>query len=165
MYKPNFCAECGARVERARWRWWTSRRFCASCAPHFRRGRVAVPLVCGAALLAAGFAAGRLVRPAAPPLVVRQAPGANPAAPLPARDAAAKEPAPKRVAPAADAARYGPDGTAGERPTDPEEPVSLCGARTKKGTPCSRRVRGTGRCWQHRGRPAMLPPGKLLVKS
>ncbi|HEV2762860.1 MAG TPA: hypothetical protein VGV38_07695 [Pyrinomonadaceae bacterium] len=165
MYKPNFCAECGARVERARWRWWTSRRFCAACAPRFRRGRVLRPLVLACALVASGFAAGRLMRPAPPPLVLNQANGASlPAlAPAPER-AAPKEPAPKRPEPA-DPARYGPDGTEGERPTDPEEPVSLCGARTKKGTPCSRRVRGTGRCWQHRGRPAMLPPGKLLVKS
>jgi hypothetical protein len=58
---------------------------------------------------------------------------------------------------------YGADGTASERPTDPMEVVSICGARTKKGTPCSRRVRGEGRCWQHRGRPAMLPPQKLIV--
>jgi hypothetical protein len=58
---------------------------------------------------------------------------------------------------------YGPDGTANERPTDPSEVVYICGARTKKGTPCSRRVRGPGRCWQHRGMPAILPPSKLVV--
>lgn len=58
---------------------------------------------------------------------------------------------------------YGPDGTANERPTDPSEVVYVCGARTKKGTPCSRRVRGPGRCWQHRGMPAILPPSKLVV--
>lgn len=27
---------------------------------------------------------------------------------------------------------------------------SLCGARTKKGSPCQRRVAGGGYCWQHR---------------
>jgi hypothetical protein len=42
--------------------------------------------------------------------------------------------------------------------------VAICGARTKKGTPCQRRVRGgVGRCWQHRGKPAILPPSKLVV--
>jgi hypothetical protein len=60
--------------------------------------------------------------------------------------------------------KYGPDGTATERPTDPAEVVSICGARTQKGTPCQRRVRGTGRCWQHRGMPAILPPAKLVVQ-
>lgn len=28
---------------------------------------------------------------------------------------------------------------------------SMCGARTKKGTSCQRRVSGGGRCWQHGG--------------
>ena len=60
---------------------------------------------------------------------------------------------------------YGPDGTANERPTDPQEVVYICGARTKKGTPCQRRVRGPFRCWQHRGMPAMLPPSKLVVPN
>lgn len=35
------------------------------------------------------------------------------------------------------------------------EPPALyfCGAITKKGTPCSRRVKSPGRCWQHIGQP------------
>jgi hypothetical protein len=44
------------------------------------------------------------------------------------------------------------------------EEVYLCGARTKKGKPCSRRVHGPVRCWQHKGEKAMLPQEKLLVK-
>lgn len=28
--------------------------------------------------------------------------------------------------------------------------VGTCGARTQKGTPCKRRVKGGGRCWQHK---------------
>jgi hypothetical protein len=43
------------------------------------------------------------------------------------------------------------------------EDVYICGARTKKGTPCSRRVHGPVRCWQHKGLPAMLPVDKLRV--
>jgi hypothetical protein len=45
------------------------------------------------------------------------------------------------------------------------EQIYTCGARTKKGTPCSRRVHGPVRCWQHKGAKAMLPPDKLLVKE
>jgi hypothetical protein len=164
MYRPNFCAECGARIERARWRLWTSRRFCPSCEGRVRRARVVAPLVASVALLLSAFAAGRLTRPASPPLVINrvttpaglsgqmttQTPG---------------NPANTTAKPDASAPRYGADGTPDERPTDPAEIVSICGARTKKGTPCSRRVRGTGRCWQHRGRPAMLPPAKLVVEG
>jgi len=43
--------------------------------------------------------------------------------------------------------------------------VYICGARTKKGTPCSRRVHGPVRCWQHKGLPAMLPVEKLRVSE
>ncbi len=45
------------------------------------------------------------------------------------------------------------------------EPVYYCGAETKKGTPCSRKKKGGGRCWQHKGREAMLPEKDLLVKE
>jgi hypothetical protein len=34
------------------------------------------------------------------------------------------------------------------------EPVYYCGAMTKKGTACTRRVKSPGRCWQHLGQPA-----------
>jgi len=49
--------------------------------------------------------------------------------------------------------------------TPVEEKTYICGARTKKGTPCSRRVRGPVRCWQHKGAQAMLPLEKLVVKE
>jgi len=45
------------------------------------------------------------------------------------------------------------------------EQTYICGARTKKGTPCSRRVHGPVRCWQHKGAKAMLPVEKLVVKE
>ena len=45
------------------------------------------------------------------------------------------------------------------------EQTYQCGARTKKGTPCSRRVHGPVRCWQHKGAKAMLPLEKLLIKE
>lgn len=45
------------------------------------------------------------------------------------------------------------------------EPVYFCGAQTKKGTPCTRKVKGGGRCWQHTGLPAMLPKEKLIFSQ
>lgn len=177
MYKPNFCAECGERVLRERWRVWTSRRFCPSCEKRFRRGWLA-PLVACCALAGAGFATGRLMRPAPPPLTIERG-----ALPLPAlllakgKDArpdgavggtTANSPAGVTSRGAAgenDAPRRELGAGALEAPTDPDEIISICGARTKKGTPCQRRVRGTGRCWQHRGMRAMLPPEKLIVRN
>lgn len=48
-------------------------------------------------------------------------------------------------------------------PKEAEEQLFACGAKTKKGTPCSRIVKGNVRCWQHTGQPAMLPKEKLEV--
>jgi hypothetical protein len=164
MYRPKFCCECGERVARARWRLWTSRRFCQACGRRLRRARLARPLAFAAALAALCFALGRASKPSAPPAVFER--GALDLARLPAPDAARAREARQSGAEAQKAEpAYGPDGTANERPTDPSEVVYICGARTKKGTPCQRRVRGPGRCWQHRGKPAMLPPSKLVVQG
>jgi hypothetical protein len=171
MYRPNFCAECGEAITRLRWRVWMSRRFCPACEKRFRKARVLWPVVLCVALAGLGFVGGRAMRPAAPPLVIERAAQNSPA--LPAQTTAAGRPTAASLNAAnANAASvnpgapvYGADGTERERPTDAAETVSICGARTKKGTPCSRRVRGTGRCWQHRGRPAMLPAAKLLVQE
>jgi hypothetical protein len=49
------------------------------------------------------------------------------------------------------------DATALPRPSPTAEAASaVCGARTKKGRPCKRRVRPGLRCAQHQGQPSML---------
>lgn len=165
MYRPNFCAECGEQITRLRWRVWTSRRFCPACAKRFRKGRVLRPLILCLALTGAGFVLGRAMRHAPPPLVIER--GALDSTARSSPIAAAGKSTDTNLNAAnvnhAGAIVYGADGTERERPTEAGEIVSICGARTKRGTPCSRRVRGTGRCWQHRGRPAMLPAAKLRV--
>lgn len=161
MYKPNFCAECGGRVARVRWRAWTSRRFCDGCDKRFRRGRVVRPLVACIVLVVAGYVGGRAMRPAPPPLVIER--GVLNSPPALASQFSTAGGAETQATTTTRAPVYGADGTETERPTEPAEIVSVCGARTQRGTPCSRRVRGTGRCWQHRGRGAMLPASKLIV--
>ena len=165
MYKPNFCAECGTRLGRAKWRLWTSRRFCDDCADRFRKAELVLPFLLCAVLLIAGFSFGRYLRPAPPPLIVQRfamsplsdipiaiASGA-PAAQLPnSSNAAVRNPV--------ESNNEGNSQTGG-----PEEVIYICGARTKKGTPCSRRVHGPVRCWQHKGLPAMLPQEKLIAKD
>jgi hypothetical protein len=163
VYKPNFCCECGERVVRARWRVWTSRRFCHLCGRRFRRESFTSAVVLACALFGPGFILGRILRPSPPPLVVER--GTLELAPAPTPGARQRQSDAARIAsPAKPETIYGPDGTANERPTEPDEVVYICGARTKKGTPCQRRVRGGPvRCWQHRGMPAMLPASKLIV--
>jgi len=134
-YRPNFCSECGAKIVRLRWRFWTSRRFCDDCgarvgrALRLQRAGIVVGIVFLGVLIGRGF------RRELPALVI-QRPTAAPTSQQPAQTA-----------------------------TIVEEKTYICGARTKKGTPCSRRVRGPVRCWQHKGAQAMLPVEKLLVKE
>ena len=144
MYKPNFCCECGNKTIHLRWHFWYSRKFCASCARHFRKERYLPLALAGAALVVTGFMFGRSRVPPPPPLIIERR------ADSPLNDSGS------------DGAKTPPTTTS--KAATIEEEVYICGARTKKGTPCSRRVHGPVRCWQHKGMPAMLPQEKLLVR-
>lgn len=139
LYRPNFCSACGAKIIRLRWRLWTSRKFCNSCVPQFRKEHWLQPILAVIGLFGLGVFLGQGLRPTTPPLVIQ------------------------RVAGPIAAANTGAAQT--EDATSIEDDVYLCGARTKKGTPCSRRVHGPVRCWQHKGQKAMLPPDKLRIKD
>jgi len=105
-------------------------------------------------LLCTGFLAGRLGKPPAPPLIIdrsRTSPLADNEGSHPANDVS------KKTDPTASADR--------KAISNADDAVYICGARTKKGTPCSRRVHGPVRCWQHKGSKAMMPDEKLLVKD
>ena len=155
MYKPNFCAECGSKLLRLRWHFWTSRRFCERCSRRLRKARLKSALLQALALVSVGYIAGRLRRPVPSPLIIVR----RSDSPLQDRDSA-------RPALRASTNESGVTVTERSNSSPPvEEAVYLCGARTKKGTPCSRRVHGPVRCWQHKGMPAMLPQEKLLVKD
>ncbi len=174
MYKPNFCAACGEQIVRDKWRIWTSRRFCQTCAPRFRKERIFAPVIAAEIIFCAGLAAGRFARnfsqSSPPPLIVernnyrtmKEAREASTPAAV-SKDAALSGETEPKTSPTSNS--NSDFAKAGERMTDPNEIVSICGARTQKGTPCSRRVRGTGRCWQHKGSPAMLPASKLIVQG
>jgi hypothetical protein len=129
-YQPNFCAECGAKLLRLHWYLWTSRRFCNNCARRLRKRRLGHTLVTVLILLAAGFVVGRVQRPVPPPLTIIR----RTDSPLPDG-----EPAQSNASVA----------TTTSTSSNTVEEVYICGARTKKGTPCSRRVHGAVRCWQH----------------
>ena len=150
MYKPNFCAECGVKLLRLRWNFWTSRKFCNTCARCLRKERFGPWLLAGVTLIGAGYVAGRAGRATPPPLaIIRRADS-----PLTSPEDAG----PLKQTTTSDTSR-------GNTHQVVEEEVYLCGARTKKGTPCSRRMHAPVRCWQHKGLPAMLPQEKLLVKG
>lgn len=162
MYRPNFCVDCGERIRRARWLPWTSRRFCPKCATRLRRATRVVPLAGVLAITCAAWIVGRESSPAPPPLVIERGAFATAAPPTSTEVIAANNVAGNAATPSSSASASVPH-TIALPIEDPNGVVSICGARTKKGTPCSRRVRGTGRCFQHKGRGAMLSASKLVI--
>jgi hypothetical protein len=151
MYRPNFCVECGAPLMRKGWRVWISRNFCDDCARRLGR-RDGVRLLVGIALVAlAAFALGRCSRSQPPLLILRQS--NSPLSDLPVNlDEPLKRSSPGRNSVSSPA-------------QSADENVYICGARTRKGTPCHRRVHSAGeRCFQHKGMPAMVPLEKLIIK-
>ena len=141
-YRPNFCCECGHKIVRLRWFVWTSRRFCDKCSrtfakSHWLRASITITVFfLGAVLL------GRGCRRAPPPLIIERPVNSS------TTSGATNSTTPNAP-----------------QPSPVPEQLYTCGARTKKGTPCSRRVHGPVRCWQHKGAKAMVPQEKLLIKE
>ena len=167
VFRPNYCVNCGEKIIRDQWHLWTSGRFCEVCETEFQgrellwKAAAAFAVLCVAAV---GFAFVAPERRAETKLVAATSQIAAPKAIL-SRTEPPKRPVEKasenavtqrdRAAPASD-------------PVKPQtvvaEPVYICGAETKKGTPCSRKVKGNVRCWQHQGMPAMLKSEDLRVR-
>ena len=150
-YRPNFCSECGNKIVRLRWFVWTSRRFCAKCSRTFARTHWLRPALSVLVFFLAAFLLGRGCRRAPPPLIIERAVSSSAAS---------------ATAPGANSSTTaGASNSTTVQPTPTPDDLYCCGARTKKRTPCSRRVHGPVRCWQHKGVPAMLPQEKLRIKD
>lgn len=186
-YKPKYCSNCGNKIERIEWFAWTSRNFCQVCEKEHKLYDK-LPLIfiaiigllgiinLGNFLRADNNSASaisenqpriRTLKQNNPPKSERTVSNqqgslqteANSNSQsivqkdVPAQSALSK---PEVQMPTVRQAENVPVIIA-------KEPVYWCGAQTKKGTPCSRKVKGGGRCWQHEGQAAMLPPEKLLI--
>lgn len=171
MYRPNFCAECGerlARRTRTDWRaqvkvWtgaWARASWCDDCARRLGRNGFAsfVRALAFVSLVAiSAFSFGRYLRPPSPPLIISRAAN-SPLSDLPVdfNEAARATTRQENDSTDRDAALS----------QAADEKAYICGARTKKGTPCRRRVHMAGeRCFQHKGMTAIVPLEKLEVKS
>lgn len=177
LQRPNFCCSCGEKIDRIEWHLWTSRRFCELCQTEHQLDDWLPRIIGGLFLLVGLFGVGSSFRSAKISddlvytpvrLAVERAEKARstPVRPSGAPDTTRNEVDRSRTphTPAdLDQSRTGPDQAA--TGAAPPEPVFLCGAETKKGTACTRRVKGGGRCWQHAGREAVLPQEELAVPS
>jgi len=162
LFRPKFCANCGEKVERSEWHIWTSQRFCEVCAIELA-GHELLPKVGGGILILIGvFGTGaylmsdRSDRVPEPrgfvdrPVISKEASTIKAASTVATNE---QKPESEPGLLAAEKKKLEPVVPA--KTATHEEPVYYCGAATKKGTPCSRRVKGSVRCFQHAGMPAM----------
>lgn len=176
LYRPTFCCDCGNKIERTKWRPWTSGRFCENCEAEFRKEEWLPTVFLSLIALVGGlYGFGSYLKKPEKPLGLTSNRAANVSAEkaqnknvqeIAINSAKTVQPIAANVnqnaaiknasAPLTLTKTEGLQNTA-------DEPVYFCGAQTKKGTPCSRKVKGGGRCWQHSGQPAMLPKDKLVA--
>jgi len=179
FYKPKYCCNCSEKIERVKWNLRTSRRFCQLCETEFvsqewiPRLIVALGLIIGLVGLAGYFqksekplkiSAGNLSP------VKRELSNQTAAVsvetnsniqPLSSSSAGQVQRRQQTLVSPLTAKNAQPEAVKNQLNT--AELVYFCGAATKKSTACSRRVKGGGRCWQHVGQPAILPPDKLIA--
>jgi hypothetical protein len=156
LYRPSFCCNCGEKIVRDEWRIWTSRRFCPLCETELKGIDLLPRVVVGIGLLFSVAAFATYVRkPAASPSSETAFKPSQQSKSL--RSTPAIDPSPSNEA------NNGTQNTnsnarsnsqINEQPKHEnrtsDEAVFFCGAITKKGTPCTRRVKTKGTfCWQH----------------
>ena len=155
MRTANFCFECGERLSLKGWRALLGRKLCDRCAQRLGTFTAFQPLIAFALIAASAFGLGRYLRPSPPPLLIQRVAN-SPLSDGPIAFDGANSSNRNR----SNVANQNQSGYVND------EEVYICGARTKKGTPCRRRVHFAGeRCYQHKGMPAMVPIEKLVVKS
>jgi hypothetical protein len=178
-YKPKHCCQCGERIDRIDWKPWTSRRFCELCETELGIHDWIPRILVGMALLFGLYGIGSYFQKPEKQLSVTSQQIAT-------SNTKSNPVQPKTVAQALTGNDVQTIEQASNSATQPKtqiasvtanlktkqiepqvvesaEKVYFCGAPTKKGTMCSRRVKTTGRCWQHEGQTAMLPQEKLIV--
>jgi len=179
LFRPNFCANCGEKIERAHWGIFTSRRFCPVC-ESVHKGQDLIPrIVVGLGVVIGLFGIGGYLNSGsrAPETQFAREPKklaeqAMPAAQAAAKGVSANEVTVGKNAVSAASETQDPPASRKVEPRMQGAPMPqletavdqyFCGAETKKGTPCKHRVKGNIRCFQHAGMPAMLPPDKLRI--
>lgn len=179
FYKPKFCCNCGEKIETIDWKLWTSRRFCDVCAVEQKEHELLPRVIVAIAVLFGIFGVGGYLQKQDVGLVKNELNALGSSSPKRAVAAETKR-QPVQVDPSvygleinrSDSA--GTAKTATESPTvaeskeqpkirkiASEESIYFCGAMTKKGKPCSRRVKSNERCWQHVGQPSSAPARKV----
>ena len=155
LYRPNFCCNCGEKIERVEWNLLTSRRFCVVCSAENRAHDILPRLAVTAGALALMFGFGSLWSGSgqAEPAAAKSPVGIKSSNHAAAQPGVAVNEVQAEI-PSNPAVRNGEPAQAHTNVADKNADKYFCGALTKKGTPCSRKVKTKGqRCFQHEGKP------------
>lgn len=178
LYKPKFCCQCAEKIDAVKRKFWSSGRFCELCQTEFGLHDL-LPRIFGGILIVFGlYGVGNFFsKPEKhPAFAPNQIAGLNVRSEMPqSRTVAQVSP----VGSVQQTTRTENSGAQTDAPSalpkadlkvekaaaplETAEKVYFCGAPTKKGTMCSRRMKNGGRCWQHEGQAAMMPQEKLLA--
>lgn len=143
MSSARFCSECGERLKVKRRTILPLRAFCARCSPRFRTVRLV-----SAAILILGtiaFAASRLSPEREPFYLI--------GTPLQSSTNGETTASPDSI-----------ESTRSSETVAVDSKIGICGAPTRSGKPCQRKVKGGGYCWQHRDKPRDKPIEKGLTQ-
>jgi len=180
-YKPKYCCQCGDKIDRIDWKLWTSRRFCELCETEFGIYEWLSRALFGVGLFLGIIGFGSYLQKDDKPLnvtpkqIMSGVPNTRSAVvdPTNASQVSTNNAVQTLTQPRNSAAQIKPqvdtkvsDLKAKQiesSTTERSEELYFCGAETRKGTMCSRRVKGGGRCWQHVGQTATLPQQKLKL--
>ena len=167
LYKPSFCCHCGEKIERVDWNVFTSRRFCGVCESENKTYDLVPRVIMLGAFLLALFGAGGYIKKSGaetPQKAALLQQSKKPTADDVKRDTVAAQNVGQTIANqdvnGLILATQNAVEESGKQPGKQKILIAgsafYCGATTKKGTPCTRKVKTKGYCWQHTPRPPML---------
>jgi len=148
LYKPRFCCHCGDEIERLNWRFRDSRRFCDICETDYVLDDWASLISCVIFVIA----------------FITFYPSDHRTSEFTSGPVRMRTPETGKAAEGVGIARETesrPEELSGPQEPGKSDSVSpppipkptldaFCNVPTKKGTPCTRKVRKGERCWQHR---------------
>ncbi len=171
LYKPSFCCHCGEKIDKADWKFLSSRRFCDVCKEENKGFELLARLAVAGALLLPVAVVGSLLATGKDETVQTvssvQA-GRKPASLQVNREIHSalgnSESVNNRDIAGSRAVQETRTAEIGKQPQNPkialEGEIFFCGAVTKKGTACTRKVKIKGNCWQHSARSVSMAVGR-----
>ena len=149
MRAAKFCSNCGERLKAERASALSSRSYCARCAPRFRATRLMIAAAF-ALCLTIGYGIGHYNAPRQPFYLI--------GTPVDSFKNGNEQSGATAQANSGESPAQGNEQAAAST----ERAAQMCGAPTKSGKPCRRKVAGGGYCWQHRDKYGPKKPSTTV---